>query len=415
MATIASSNFVTMAYQEETTEGTLPVTGTFRYTPMTGESLQLSKESITSNNINSTRQVTDVIQTGFDVSGGIEIELAAKTFDEFMEGALWGNWSTIVDEDFLATELSVVTGSGDATITASGTATPTFQTDLVTGQFVQISGMDDAGNNGVFQVSAITSELIIVVLDVDGVMANGDSGATGRLCASMIRNGTDRHSYVMEKALNDLTPVQMFYYLGCLINSLSLSIQSSSIITGSIDMLGATSDSYDDGTKSTAAIDDSVGNNIINAVSHVEGVRIDGVEQSAQNVYFQGIDMTLSNNLRGIQAVGNVGNVGVSPGQMEVTGTMNTYFANDDMYTRFNADTEFSLSYSMIDGNNEGYVISFPRVVVTSDDLAAGGNDTDMVENLAWSAMMSASDDIAPSITIQVDRFYLDYTDVPDA
>ena len=411
--TIASSNFVTLAYQEETTIGTLPSSGAFRYTPLTGESLQFSKDSISSNNINSTRQISDVIQTGFNVAGGTEIELANKGFDELMEGALWGDWSTAVDEDFLATELTVVAATG--TITASGTATPTFATDLVTGQFVQITGMAESGNNGIFQVESITSELIIVVLDPDSVLVDGTSGASGRLCASMMRNGVSPHGYTFEKSLSDLTPVQMFNYLGCRVNSMSISAQSSSIITGSFDFMGETSSAYTTGTESTDAVVDAVDGNILNAVSHIGGVKIDGEDQEAAGIYFQGIDFTLSNNLRGIQAIGTVGNIGVSPGQMEVTGSINAYFIDDTMYEKFTGDTEFSLSYQVIDDSGEGFVFSFPRVVITSEDMSASGNDTDMIENMSWSAMMSLSTDIAPSITIQIDRFYLDYSDVPDA
>lgn len=410
---IATGSSVTLAYQEETTYGELPATGTFRFTPLTGESLTFSKDSITSNNINSTRQVSDVIQTGFNVSGGLELELAGKTFDEMIEGALWSRWSTSVDEDFTTGELTVVAAA--RTVTSTRAAPPTFSTDMVTGQFVKISGMDDSGNNGVFQIESVDSATAITVLDPDSALANGTCGTSGRLAASMIRNGSTSISYVFEKAFNDLTTVQRFSFLGCMVNSLALSMQSSSIITGSLDFMGTTSATYATGTKSTAAIDASVGNNILNAVSHIGGVRIDSALQSASDIYFQGIDMSLSNNLRGVQAIGTVGNITVSPGQLEVTGTMNAYFSDPTMYGKFTGDTEFSLSYEVIDENGEGYVFSFPRVTITADDLPTSGNDSDIVENMTWSAMMSASTNIAPSITLQIDRFYSDYTDVPDA
>ena len=410
---IATGSSVTLAYQEETSYGELPESGTFRFTPLTGESLTFSKDSITSNNINSTRQVSDVIQTGFSVSGGIEIELAGKTFDEMMEGALWNRWSTSVDEDFSTGELTVVAST--RTITSSRSSAPTFQTDLSTGQFVRISGMADTENEGVFQIESITSQTVFRVLDPDSVLTDGASGTSGRLAASMIRNGSTPISYVFEKAFTDLATVQRFSFLGCMVNAFSLSMQSSSIVTGSFDFMGTTSETYATGTKSTTTIDASVGNNILNAVSHIGGVRIDSELQSASDIYFQGIDLSLSNNLRGVQAIGTVGNITVSPGQLEATGTMNVYFSDPSMYAKFTGDTEFSLSYEIIDGNGEGYVFSFPRVAITADDLPTSGNDSDIVENMTWSAMMSASTNIAPSITLQIDRFYSDYTNVPDA
>jgi len=402
--TIASSNFTTLAYQEETAYGVLPVAGAFRLTPFTGESFQFTKESISSNNINSSRQISDVIATGFNVSGGFDIELAAKTFDELSEGALWERWSTSVDEVITAT----VVGTS-RTVTASA-GTPFAQ--VTTGQFVKISGMVETANNGIFQVLSVTDT--VLTMTTAYTMADESDTASVSIKGSMLRNGTTRLSYYVEKSFTDLNPVQRFSYSGCLINAMSIAVQSSSIITGSFDFMGKTSTAYTGVSDSPETVLASVGNNILNAVSHMEGVRIDGVEQTAAGVYFQGIDYTLSNNLRGIQAIGTEGNVGVAPGQLEVSGSMNTYFTNSDMYSKFVDGTEFSLSYELIDENGEGYVISFPRATISNDAMSASGGDQDLVENLSWSAMMSATDNIAPSTSIQIDRFLTDYTTAPD-
>jgi len=402
--TIASSNFTTLAYQEETTYGVLPVAGAFRLTPFTGESFQFTKESISSNNINSSRQISDVIATGFNVSGGFDIELAAKTFDELSEGAMWDRWSTPVDETITAT----VAASG-RTVTAS-VGTPFAQ--ISTGQFIKISGMTEAANNGIFQILSATDT--VLTMTTAYTMADETDTADVSVKGSMLRNSTTRISYYFEKSFTDLDPVQRFSYSGCLVNTMSIAAQSSAIMTGSFDFMGKTSTAYTGASGSPGTVLASVGNNILNAVSHMEGVRINGVEQTAAGVYFQGIDYTLSNNLRGIQAIGTEGNVDVAPGQLEVSGSMNTYFANSDMYSKFIEGTEFALSYELIDKNGEGYVFSFPRATISGDTMSASGNDQDLVENLSWSAMMSATDNIAPSTSIQIDRFLTDYTTAPD-
>ena len=496
MAVIASSNFTTLSYIEEDTYGVLPSSGEFRYTPFTGESLQFTKESISSNNINPSRQVSDMIQTGFDVSGAVDIELAAKTFDEFWEGAMWNRWGTYTDETVTATWVN----SGRTLTADSGTPF----VNIVVGQFVQIAGAVNSANNGVFQVLTVTDTVLTFTTSYADIVDEA-STASVTVKGCMIRNpssGADsvRISYYFEKAMEDIVPVQFLSYSGCMVNSISISAQSSSILTGSIDFMGKTSLIYNtltgspdtsgyepavgstidfvDGGGSADTITDSangfvdagfengdevtvsgstsndgtytivtaaagtltlatgvltasevgingvkfagvsgklssVGNNILNAVSHVGDIRLDGENinvTSGTGVYFQGIDFTLSNNLRGVQAIGQMGNVNVAPGQLSVTGNMNAFFQDDTMYSKFIDGSEFTLSYTVLDENDEGYVFYFPRVTIASSTMSAGGNDQDLVENMTWSALM----DTSTNTSVQIDRFLADYSNAPD-
>jgi hypothetical protein len=504
MATIASSNFTTLAYRTETTYGTLPAAA-FKYVNFTGESLQFTKESITSNNINPSRQVSDLIQTGFQVSGGLNIEVAAKTFDEFIAGAMWNNWGTATDEDITA---AFADDGTTKTITAS-TGTPFA--NIVAGQFVKVSNTAGgtaaaAANLGIFQVASRTDT--VLTLD-SNYSLTAESGKNVTVVGSMIKNPKDgltsiRKSFYFEKSMEDLNPIYHIDYSGCMVNSMTVSAQASSILTGSIDFLGKTSNIYNNvlfipasgtavfassgktitlntggsfetagvvpgdslvvtgttnnnGTftvatggvsagvvtveevlvdetvadatnvtftanhsKSTGSKTAVVGNNIMNSVSHVGTIRMGStIDVGGANVnvmagagiYFQSLDFTINNNLRGVQAIGQMGNVSVSPGQLSVSGNMNAYFQDDTMYEKFVDGTEFSLSYEVIDENGDGYVFYFPRVAVGSSTMSAGGNDQDLVENMTWSALYSSTFETS----VMINRLYSDYTDVPDA
>jgi hypothetical protein len=428
MATIASSNFTTMSYTEEATYGEMPASTDLRYTNFTGESLQFTKESISSNNINPSRQVSDLIQTGFQVSGGLNIELGAKSFDEFIEGAMWNNWGTATDVDITATFVAKADSTTPATITRTAGATDPFA-NIVTGQFVMVTnttgGSADAAdaNLGIFQVLSATDDELTLNLNYD---VTAESGKTITITANQIKNPKDgltsvKHSYFFEKAMEDLTPIYYMSYSGCMVNSWTVSAQSSSILTGSFDFMGQTSEIYHDtdgGTAGDGSESDSsklsiVGDNIMNAVSHVGTIRMDGENvnvTSGTGVYFQSLDFTLSNNLRGVQAIGKMGNVSVSPGQLSVTGNMNAYFQDDTMYEKFVEGNEFSLSYEVVDENGDAYVFFFPRVAVATSTMSAGGNDQDLIENMTWQALMSSDYDS----TMIVHRLYKDYSDVPD-
>lgn len=426
MATIASSNFTTLSYGVEgsATYGTLPSVA-FKYINFTGESLQFTKESITSNNINPSRQVSDLIQTGFQVSGGINIEVAAKTFDDFIEGVMWEEWGTATDVDVVATF-----DNSAKTITA-GSGTPFA--NIVDGQFIMIkntaagSNADD-GNLGIFQVITATSDTVLTIDSNYTLVTESTKDVT--ITGNLIKNPKDgmssvRKSFYFEKAMEDLDPIYYIDYSGCMVNSMTVSAQASSILTGSIDFMGKTSliykdsSSSGDGSKSTGSKTAVVGNNVMNSVSHVGTIRMGStIDVGGANVnvtegsgvYFQSLDFTISNNLRGVQAIGQMGNVSVSPGQLAVTGNMNAYFQDDTMYDKFVDGTEFSLSYEVIDENGDAYVFYFPRVVVGTSTMSAGGNDQDLVENMTWSALYSSTFETS----VMINRLYLDYSDVPD-
>lgn len=405
MTTIASSNFANLAITEENAYGVIAGSAAMRRVPFTGESLQYTKESISSNNINASRQVSDVIQTGFDVSGGMDIEIAAKTFDMLMEGAMWKRWGVATQAIIIAT----VDAAGK-TITASA-GTPFL--NIIPGQFVQFKGMAEAGNNQVVQVVSVTST--VLTIESAYTLVNEAATANVKVNGCAIRNpaageSSVRLSYFIEKALSDMDPVQRFSYSGCMVNGFSVSAQARAILTGSFDFLGQMSESYTNGTKSTAAVLPSVGTNILNSVSHVGRVMVDGMDMRTSGIYFQSLDFTVSNNLRGIQGIGQAGNISVSPGQLSVSGSMNTYFADDDMYQRFVSGAEFTLSYEVLDENGEGYVFSFPRATISSASMSASGNDQDLVENMSWSALM----DPTTGTSMQIDRFQADYSTAPD-
>jgi len=426
--TIGSSNFTTLSYAEEDVEGTCP-TATFQDIAMTGESFQFSKSSITSNNINTSRQVSDEVQTSFEVSGGLEIEISPGNYNDFIEGALWNDWKSAI-EISTGTE-TVHVNAATGVLTASDDVS--FDT-IENGQYVMIRGFSDEENNGIFKVhdtatlTGTTLTLAPEAQDILTTVLEGDAEAGISVTGQMIRNPataalSKRHSYFFERRHNDLDPIQYFSFSGCLVNSFSISASASSLLTGSFDFMGQTSeiyndDAYDedtnpngvvggggstyDGTKSngnsfTAAEDF----NGLNAVSHVGNVRINGVNvntlasSGASGIYFQKIDFSVNNNLRGVQAIGQLGNVSVSPGQLVVEGSMDALFADDTMYRRFISGEEFSLSFEIIeeytDTTYAGYVFTLPRCTIKSSSMNAGGSDQDLVETMQFSALMDST------------------------
>jgi len=437
MATIGSSNFTVMRYVEESDADNPGYNAgdNLREIPMTGESFQFSSQFIESNNINSSRQVLDQIQTGYEVNGGLQIEFAPKVYDEFIQAALWADWQgTAKNTDYTVTIGAVSAGVHGGTITDDATG-DTMDTGLVAGQWFYLrtkSGTPVADANvGIYKAKTVVGS--VITIDESTPITTAEANKTCNICASMIRapkNGEaaymKRHKFFFERQHSDITPAQFFSYGGNLVNTFSIDGSSAALLTGSFDFIGEDAAIYNsaannadtnpngNGAGSLADLNGdsklaALAFNGFNAVSHIKGIYLDGtnVNKSAGgDIYIQSLNFSINNALRGAQAMGYMGNVSVQAGKLGVTGNISSYFANDSMYRRFLNGDEFELAYVVEDENNDAYVFTFPRVVISTSSMNAGGNDQDLIENMEWRALY----DSTYETSIQIDRLYSSYS-----
>lgn len=83
-------------YIQESTFGVTPATPVFKAFRNTGTTLELSKTSLVSNELRSDRQISDFRGGNKQVGGDISFELSADSFDDMLEAALGGTWTTDV-------------------------------------------------------------------------------------------------------------------------------------------------------------------------------------------------------------------------------------------------------------------------------------------------------------------------------
>jgi hypothetical protein len=85
-----------ISFVPETTFGTTPGTPTMTRLRNTGTSLNLPKETFTSDEIRADRMITDLRHGNRRVTGDVTFELSYGAFDTFLEAALMGTWATNV-------------------------------------------------------------------------------------------------------------------------------------------------------------------------------------------------------------------------------------------------------------------------------------------------------------------------------
>ena len=391
---MGDSNRTALYYGEENTAWGTLATCTFQELRFTGESFAYNIANTTSGEIRSDRQVTDLIQTGADNSGGFNFELSYDSFNELLEGALWSDWST----DLAISAKGI--GIADTGVLTAGTGatddTANFSLATV-GQWIELRGSSDADNNGYYQITDKASHTSITVAPVpNSTLASGTDTIT--IGGSYIRNGIVKHSYSVIRYHGGLVSGQYFTFLGQVVNSFNLSAQASSILTGSFDFIGKSA-TLEQSSASVTGASTAGSNDVLNAVSNVAEIREGGSDVSSCLV--QGLDFTIANNVRGLQSIGTLGNCDIGVGKCDVTGTLTAYFKDNALYDKYLAGTASSLSYKVEDSSGNAYIIDMPQIEFESDGINAGGQDQDIMETLGFRAIK----DPTYGYTIQISKF----------
>jgi len=256
-----------------------------------------------------------------------------------------------------------------------------LRSDRMVSDLIQISRSNSGGFD--FELSAITYDDLF-----EGALFN--SWAT-----NILTNSTEEHSYSIEKAMLDID--EYFLFTGMMVNSMTITLATSAIATGSFDFLGAGATLAQ--ATSAAVVTASTGTEIMNCMGNVASLKEGSSLTTLTGIYVQELSFTLANNLRPVYQIGSniIGDVAV--GKMDITGTLNAYFANDRLYDQFIAGSASKLEFTIQDAAGNNYTILFPRIKFESESITAPGQDQDVVENLTWRALRDPSEDAMVKIT----------------
>ncbi|WP_428031490.1 phage tail tube protein [Ancylobacter sp.] len=127
----ANSSEARIAYVAEAAFGTTPATPTFKVFRTTGGGVRTNKTTQTSDELRADRNVPDEGLLGLDVSGAYPFEFSYGTFDDMLESALRGTWTTNVLKNgitpkYFTVEETLELGATDSFNRFTGCAVNTF-------------------------------------------------------------------------------------------------------------------------------------------------------------------------------------------------------------------------------------------------------------------------------------------------
>lgn len=383
----AISNSVALRYIEEATLGTTPATPALTSIRFTSEDLNFNVEFESSEEIRSDRMRSDTIQVGASADGKIEGELSYATYDDFIEGAQFSSWLT-TGAAMVETDISINKTAGTPNTYALETAAGDFTANSwVVGQFVSVAGFAVAGTFWAQIVSLAALSMVIRPLSDEVDEAAGASITITPL--NFIRNGVERHSYTIQKAFTDLTAPEYQNFLGSVVDKMMLKLETKSILTVEFEFV-STSAEMTETQFAGATFNAANTNDVMNAVGNVASITFDG-DPGAAPYYFNNLELEVNNNVRGQEAVGTLGFIGVVPGRQEINGKLELYFENSSLFDKFRATTAFALSFMVADASGKRYILTIPRAKYTSMEIVAGGLDEDIFASAEFEGLIDST------------------------
>lgn len=391
---IADTNRVKFRYLEESAWNTTPASAMSEFR-LTGESLNYNIANTTSEEIRSDRQVTDLVQTSASVDGDLNWELSYGAQDDLFEGMLLSDWVGVgggstetITSGESASNLDFDLDSTGNTITFGSSVTHA----VVAGQWIELTG--SAADDGFHLVTAVSGQELTVESIATTETLDETDAAT--VTGARLRNGTTEKSYTLEKEFNDIT--QLLSYTGCEVNQGTMNFATGSIVNGTFSVIGGGS-AIGTSTVGTGSPTAAPTNDVMNAVSNIGSLREGGTEVTS--AYLNEISFTINNNLRGQEAVANLGFVGIGTGRCDVTGSFTAYFEDQTLYNKYLNGTRTSLDIRVADASGNAYVISMPEIEYDSGTVVAEGGNADVMVSLSFTAIR----DVTYDNTIQICRF----------
>ena len=390
---VASTSSAQMSYIPEQVMGVTPSTGKGRNLRFTGESLQMTVSKETSKEIEASRQTSSMYLTDAQVAGGINIELSAGEYDPFLEALLMDTWSTFGTQGVLdAGSATFATPANTITLTNAATG-------LGVGMYFSLSGTGiNRANAGPHRVKAIdTAKKVITVhttLEAQTVTA-------AKVHHSRLTNGTAKRSFSVEKLLAEIN--QAFLYRGMQVSKGSFPFDMRTAITGSFDFIGTTSETgtgrmLGDKTPYTP----SLTNPVIDTVLGMKDVLIDGVPTSqSMSAGLTKLNLDYDNALKGLGAIGVLGNTDVIAGTIVCGGSLEMYLNNTELYQSVLKQTRFRLEWAVYDREGHGYAFILPSVELDAPEAPVSQKDEGVMLTLKFNALK----DPATQKTIFIDRF----------
>ena len=311
-------------------------------------------------------------------------------------------------------DISVTVTGGDAVFQfpagalddAMGTGVP-----LAIGAWMKFAEFTTVGNNVWTRIREIDLALDTITVDTQTGMATDAAGTENvqAFYGGRIENGAGSvaaNQFAVERRFEDHTPPTRELFLGMAINNFNVNLSPQAIAVGSLTWFGfnssvsdaspAYADLYENPPVDVAAPQFDVYNTSSDIGRLGRGV--DPIDAAGLNFVLEAT-IEINNNLRRQPAVGVFGASGIGLGEFSVTGTLSTYFDNDEILEVILANSETTLDLITQGGDGRSMVFDLPRIKFSGGAPDVPGKNQDVTIPGTYQAILDA--DLGYTMSVQ--------------
>jgi hypothetical protein len=299
----------------------------------------------------------------------------------------------------------VVTGNNTVVQFPTGALDNALGTGIPTtiGAWFKFADFATSGNNVWARAREVDLAADTITLDTQTGMAT-DAAATEQVIAfygSRVENGAESigsHQNAVERRFEDHSPITRELFLGMALNNLNITLAPQAIAVGSLTWFGFNSavsdaspnytDLYDSLPADIAAEQFDV-YNTSNDIGRL-GRGVDPIDAAGVNFVLEAT-IEINNNLRRQPAVGVFGASGIGVGELSVTGTLSTYFDNDEILQIILTNAETSLDLITQGGDGRSMVFDLPRIKFSGGAPDVPGKNADVTIPGTYQAILDAT------------------------
>lgn len=283
--------------------------------------------------------------------------------------------------------------SGDLVAVADGitsTAMNFTTMGFAQGQWIKIGGTGSGfrytgavGNNAFVRVLTVAANKLTLDHLPSTWTTDTGAGKTLRIFfGDTITNGITRISMSVEKGFLGQTSPTYILQNGLVVGTFNLSYASRQMVTGSADLMGTTAAAFSSAQGTT--YDNATTEFTISTNAGVGRVTEAGSDVIGPN-YIRSFTFQVQNNLRTLDAMGYTQAVDVGAGDAGMTGTAETYYGSNALYTKLLNGTPTSLSIRGQVGSR-ATVLTLPYVIFTDGSPNATARNTDVTIGITYRA-----------------------------
>lgn len=379
----ASSDRVLVSYLEETSFKTIPASALqdIRYT---SESFKQVTGTAMPSEIRGDRQVSDLKRTSISAEGSLGIEFSYGTFDDFLSSVIG---SAAFDTGGSIGPAAFAVTIGPDQLTGTG-----IDVGVAVNDWVVLDNGAAALTNTLFKVTAVATGILTV--SPAPVSADAGSGDEVLRFSSNAVNGVAKRSFMFEKHYQDLTTTFEAAY-GQVPSTLSLTIATESIISGEIGFVGA----YAITGSSTLGTGANTAATETDNMATVD--EIAALFEGSDHADFLATEVTISVNGNPSTRM-NLGENSPSSyglGKFEITGSIKAHFASSDLIDKYLNGTETAMAIAVKDAAGNHTIFDFPRIKFTDGSRFSGGENSNVMAELTFTAYRDVSEDITMRIS----------------